>query len=228
MGIYYDYLKTVVETSLNHFLEDTDFPYTVAGGGKGGFGGGMMGEFPDGELPEGMPDFKGNGGRDGAGRDGPGGELPDFAGGGGVDFHNIDGIDRVETTGGITLSGTYETVQDYIDALNKEAEWVAYNSETNTVTVTSIADFVCALKPASKNLGAFDDLDKTYGENILFGDGDGKGDHFDAILTELPAGTEYEAAFAENPARTDALGNPAKSNGTRKHPDSEETYAQKA
>ena len=48
-GTYYDYLKSVIETSLNNFLEDTTFPYTPSsteqgdggfGGGDGGFGGG--------------------------------------------------------------------------------------------------------------------------------------------------------------------------------------------
>ena len=26
-GTYYEYIKSVVEESLNHFLEDTEFPY---------------------------------------------------------------------------------------------------------------------------------------------------------------------------------------------------------
>ena len=41
-GTYYDYLKSVIETSLNNFLEDTTFPYTPSSSeqGDGGFGGG--------------------------------------------------------------------------------------------------------------------------------------------------------------------------------------------
>ena len=41
-GTYYDYLKSVIETSLNNFLEDTTFPYTPSSTeqGDGGFGGG--------------------------------------------------------------------------------------------------------------------------------------------------------------------------------------------
>ena len=41
-GTYYDYLKSVIETSLNNFLEDTTFPYTPNSSekGDGGFGGG--------------------------------------------------------------------------------------------------------------------------------------------------------------------------------------------
>lgn len=205
-GSYYDYLKTVIETSLNHFLADTAFPYTVERGGRGGFGGGL----PD--LGEGMgfgKNGEGRGGPDGGkgghDLDGGMGGLPDL--GGGNNYYALDGIDRMEASGGVTLSGTYETAQDYIDALNAETEWVTYDSETNTATITSIADFARALKISSKNLGAFDDLDETQGENVLFGDGDGEGDHFDAVMAELLMGTEYEAAFAEDLARTDALGN---------------------
>lgn len=214
-GSYYDYLKTVVETSLNHFLEDTAFPYTVTSG-KGGFGGGMMGEFPDGDFT-GRDGFgKGGDGGPGGGMGGGrpelegglpelGGDLPEMPGG--TDYYALDGIDRNEASGGVTISGTYETVQDYIDALNAETQWVSYDSATNTATITSITDFVSALKRASKNLGAFDDLDETQGENILFGDGDGQGDHFDAVMAELLTGTEYETAFTEDLQRMDALGN---------------------
>ncbi|MGN0983879.1 MAG: tannase, partial [Gemmiger sp.] len=60
-GSYYEYLKTVVETSLNHFLADTAFPYTVESGGKGGFGGGA------GELPQQAPAFDRGGDRGGPG-----------------------------------------------------------------------------------------------------------------------------------------------------------------
>nr|WP_217934186.1 subtype A tannase [Enterocloster clostridioformis] len=214
-GSYYDYLKTVVETSLNHFLEDTAFPYTVTSG-KGGFGGGMMGEFPDGDFT-GRDGFgKGGDGGPGGGMGGGrpelegglpelGGDLPEMPGG--TDYYALDGIDRNEASGGVTISGTYETVQDYIDALNAETQWVSYDSATNTATITSITDFVSALKRASKNLGAFDDLDETQGENILFGDGDGQGDHFDAVMAELLTGTDYETAFTEDLQRMDALGN---------------------
>ena len=43
-GSYYDYLKGVIEQSLNNFLSDTTFPYDASSssgghGGMGGFGG---------------------------------------------------------------------------------------------------------------------------------------------------------------------------------------------
>ena len=84
---------------------------------------------------------------------------------------------------------------------------MVYDSAANKATITSIADFVSALKPASKDLGAFDALDRSQGENTLFGYGDGAGAHFDAVMAGLLAGNEtYGAAYADDLARTDALG----------------------
>ena len=51
-GTYYEYLKGVVETSLNNFLEDTTFPYTVETK-KGPRGGGGR---PDGKQAQGTSD----------------------------------------------------------------------------------------------------------------------------------------------------------------------------
>ena len=54
-GTYYDYLKSVIEESLNNFLEDTSFTYTPSSGsGEGGPGGGS-GDGPGGDPPSGDP-----------------------------------------------------------------------------------------------------------------------------------------------------------------------------
>ena len=202
-GSYYDYMKTVIEESLNHFLSDTEFPYdasSASGGRRGGFGGGMPGGFGGGQRPErgeGAPDFD-------AGQK-PDGEMMS----GKVSFEELDDITRNETTGGVSLSGTYETAQDYIDALNAEREWVHYDAATNTASITSIEDFVLACKSASKNLGAFDQLDGGQGENTLFGYSDGNGAHFDAILADIlnALGSDYAADYAEDLAKQDSEGN---------------------
>lgn len=113
-------------------------------------------ELPDGALPEGgmKPD-----------REGTKGEIP--TGNQTQDITERDDIQRNITESGLTLSGSYETAQDYIDALNAENEWVTYDSVTNTATITSVADFVKALKNASKNVGAFDDLDAIQGGKCI-------------------------------------------------------------
>ena len=188
-GTYYEYIKSVIETSLEHFLEDTEFPYTVSA--SGGFGrgrGGMGGDRPDNERPDGH--F-------------PGGDENNA---GGTGFEAVDGIGRTNSSSGLSLTGTYETAQDYIDALNAGGEWVTWDEATGKVTITSVADFTLRLKNASKGLGAFDQLDAGQGENILFGYGDGSGAHFDAILADLAAGSEYAGAFAADLAREDSVG----------------------
>ena len=199
-GSYYDYMKTVIEESLNHFLSDTEFPYdasSASGGRRGGFGGGIPGGFggqnPFGgeqrpERGEGTPDF--------GAEQKPDGEMMS----GEVSFEELDDITRNETTGGVSLSGTYETAQDYIDALNAEREWVHYDAATNTASITSIEDFVLACKSASKNLGAFDQLDGGQGENTLFG--------YAALADILNAlGSNYAADYAEDLAKQDSEGN---------------------
>ena len=215
-GTYYDYVKDVIETSLEHFLSDTEFPYTATSsggfggrGGRGGMRGGNFGGTEGGFAGPGngeIPDF-GNGEKP----DFANGEMPDFGGENAEQetaYEEMDGITRAESTSSaLSLSGTYETKQDYIAALNANGEWVTWDEETNTVTITSVAAFTQALKNASKGIAAFDQLDRGQGENTLFGYGDGNGAHFDAILAELMQGSEYEAAFAEDLAKQDALGN---------------------
>ena len=217
-GSYYDYILTVIDGSLENFLEDTEFPYDASAssngggmpggfGGRGGFGGqrpegmpegGFGGRMPDGQIPEGM-DFGGNFPM-GSTETGSAEE---------VNFEEIDDITRNETSSGLSLTGTYETAQDYIDALNANGEWVYYDAETRKVRVSSAADFVKACKSASKNLGAFDQLDGGQGENTLFGYGDGEGAHFDAVLGAilLELGSEYAADYTEDFAKVDAAGN---------------------
>jgi hypothetical protein len=192
-GSYYDYMKTVIEDSLNDFLQDTEFPYDASSSSSSGMGGGGM---PSG----GAPDFGS-------------GEKPGGASSGSdTDMSNAearDDITRNATSSGISLSGTYETVQDYIDALNENGEWVTYDVDTGKVTITSIADFVSAFKTASKNLGAFDQLDEGQGENTLFGYGDGNGAHFDRTLADILSelGSDYASAYSEDFEKTDSAGN---------------------
>lgn len=167
-GTYYDYVLKTIETSLNNFLSDTEFPYTSGGSvemADGGFAGG--GETPKGEKPEDgeLPDRE-------LPTDGelPSGEKPS------------KGMGK---SGRDTESVTYETAQDYIDSLNSDVEWISYDSETNTATITSVGDFVTHCKNASKDVGAFDSLDTSQAENMLFGNAENDALHFDVIMSNL-------------------------------------------
>lgn len=209
-GSYYDYIVGVIEESLNNFLSDTEFPYDsfASGGNDGGPGGmgGFGGSRGNGDFagPNGDGDFDGFGGPAGI-EDGD----KEFRGmDGEVSYEEQDDIFRTEISNGITISGTYETASDYIDALNVNSTWVTYDAATNTATITGVSDFVKAFKGVSKNLGAFDQLDAGQGENELFGYGDGNGAHFDAILAEIlkELESDYASDFEEDLQKTDAVG----------------------
>lgn len=178
-GSYYEYIKSEIERSLNNFLSDTTFPYTT-GGSNTGLGGGM---------------------RDIAGDVNEGNTQ------GLNEFEAADGINREPVKSTAQESKTYATAQEYIDDLNKDIQWVNYDSQSNTATITSVEDFVTVCKNASKSIGAFDDLNAAQGENTLFGYGDGSGAHFDSIMAELLKDTEYGAAYAADLSKTDSQGN---------------------
>ena len=226
-GSYYDYMVDVIEESLNNFLADTTFPYDSdassqghqAGmgpdGGFGGFGGrkpdrqkgDFKGEIPDGQAGKRMgnkPDGQTENVAAGASDQGAASAADTVD----VDYTAIDDITRTENNSGVSISGTYETAQDYIDALNANGTWITYDAETNTATITSIADFAEAVKTASKGIAAFDQLDESQGENVLFGYGDGEGAHFDSILASVlnNLGSSYASAYEEDLNTEDALG----------------------
>ena len=194
-GSYYDYLKSVIETSLNNFLSDTKFPYNP--------------EEQKNALEQKMlvaPPFMrgGNMGERNAGA-APGMPSPDGAG---ADFTQRDNVSRINTTSGITISGTYNTVEDYIKALNAEEEWVYYDKNTNKATIKDVESFMKALKVATKKVGAFDDLEESQGENTLFGY-NGEAAHWDSIMAgalEEVGNLQKAAEYKEDLSREDALG----------------------
>ncbi len=223
-GSYYEYLKDVIEESLNNFLADTEFPYDASssgrtggpdgmGPGSGFAGGGRPEEGEDGEGPGG--DFQGKG-APGSGRkteriSEAGEEAGSAEDGTKQSVEEMDDISRTLSENGISLSGTYDTAEEYIAALNADGEWVSYDADTGTASITSIEAFVKAFKSASKSLGAFDQLDEGQGENELFGSGDGSSAHFDAALAAIleSLGNEAAADYEEDLTQTDSVGNSA-------------------
>ncbi len=191
-GSYYDYMKSVIERSLNNFLADTTFPYDASSSSSKG--GGMQG----GGMPSGgeKPSGGGHGEKDKSSSDSNSTEAN-------------DNISRSDTSNSLSLSGTYNTPQEYIDAMNANGTWVNYDVATNTATITSIKDFVKAFKSTSKELGAFDQLDASQGENTLFGYGDGNGAHFDKYLADIltKMGNSYASSYTSDLTKKDSAGN---------------------
>jgi hypothetical protein len=99
--------------------------------------------------------------------------------------------------GNDSSSATYQTVQEYIDALNKDGLWVAYDAATNTAKVTSLAGFVNSQKNPSKSVGAFDGLDRSAGENNVFGNDENDSLHFDSVLADRL--TQNQTKYATYP-----------------------------
>ena len=79
-----------------------------------------------------------------------------------------------------------KTYINRISVKNTDTEWIIYNSATNTATITSVAEFIKHCKSPSKDVGAFDDLNRNQGENKLFGTGpEEKTKHFDQIMYNI-------------------------------------------
>ncbi|MCD8316430.1 MAG: esterase [Eggerthellaceae bacterium] len=235
-GTYYDYIKDLIETTLNNFLSDNVFPYISSSStmADGGFGQGLSGDSSTGR-PSDLPDSSGdpfsgnlpsdnsNSSSENSSGNAPEGSIvePTENGDAAVsmdlpadDVNIADAPDEpteiIIAGDDITTSGrgegatkgssssssvTYGTAQDYIDSLNGDDNWITYDPQTNRATITSIEDFVTHLKNATKDVGAFDDIDRSQAENKLFGTSTENALHFDATLAELLK--ENEATYSE-------------------------------
>lgn len=172
-GTYYEHMKSVIEESLNNFLNDTQFPYSPASDNmQNAMPAGNMpsGDMPSGDIPQ---DNLGN----------MSGELHS----GDIPSDNIaesvpqDNMERQESSD----STTYNSPEEYVASLNNDFEWITYDSSSNTVNVANIEGFVKTCKNPSKNVGAFDDLERTQAENNLFGTDKSDNMHFDKIMSDL-------------------------------------------
>ena len=99
------------------------------------------------------------------------------SGGGAPSGGGPDGQSSSETT-------TYNTVEEYIASLNSSSRWVAYDASTNTATITGLEGFVTSQKNASKDVGAFDGVDRAQTENLVMGSGESKL-HFSSSSREV-------------------------------------------
>ena len=211
-GTYYEHVKAEIERSLNNFLADTTFPYTPSnsfnadmGAGGGGAAGG-----PGGSGGQGGP--KGSMG----GKPSDGGATGSGASGGGPDASGNS--QRGGKSASSSESTSFETAADYIASLNGDDAWIVYDEAANTATITGLAGFVAHCKSASKDVGAFDALDRSQAENQVFGNESTEGLHFDAEMATLLASnantyaalsgwdSSYPNAYKEDRAYTDAQG----------------------
>ena len=220
-GSYYDYMKKTIETSLNNFLNDTTFPYTPSQtqmDGQQPIADGQMptdmqGSPDDGQMPgdaQGLPDD---------------GQMPSDAQGLPSDGQAPNDNAQMDTNGQMPESNaqtdntTYNNAKEYIDSLNKNQQWITYNQDTNTVNITSIEAFITQYKNPTKDVGAFDDLEKTQAENSLFGTKDEDQLHFDNHMADIleenddkyssleDYNSKYKDEYKNDLTKTDTLNN---------------------
>ncbi|MCG7337757.1 esterase [Staphylococcus sp. ACRSN] len=114
---------------------------------------------------------------------------------------------------------TYKTMNDYLKALNTKGKWITYNKKTKKAHITSLEDFAKYYKKPTKDVPAFDDLNKSQAENEVFGtSGSNSKLHFDKAVTQLLKDkkseysklsgwkSKYGKAYEDDLTKKDALG----------------------
>ncbi|MCD8239310.1 MAG: dockerin type I domain-containing protein [Clostridiales bacterium] len=176
-GSYYDYVLGQIEYSLNDFIDSyTDssgsFSYSSSGGSEGGPGGSS--DSGPGSGSEGGP-----GGSGGA----PGSGMTAFS----VDMASVSDEALLEYL--LSIDENFDT----------DDAWITYDADEDWFSVRSVEDFILyGSKSASKDVGAFDDLNKSQAENYVFGSGSNEAAHFDSVMAELIASNYSEYAEADS------------------------------
>lgn len=166
-GSYYDHIVSVLELAASNFLHSEQFPYAAV------------------EQTMGDPGFPGD---------------PDLKR---VDAEQVsvvalDGTSQSgETTSdvpaGVTQVQTtvYDSHDSYIAALNGDGRWFTYNADTGHVRITGLWDFVQHCRMASRDVCAYDAIDRSTTINQLFGISGEKSStstlHFDTTVSGLLA-----------------------------------------
>lgn len=100
------------------------------------------------------------------------------------------GVRQIEAT-------LYETRESYIGALNGDNRWLTYNASTATVDITGLWAFAAACLPPSREVCAYDLVDRSGLANQLFGTDDQPSMHFDAMVAKLVESQQQRYAAGE-------------------------------
>ena len=168
-GTYYDYLVSAIDEAAEDFFARTDFPYASL------------------PLDTSVRYFPGN---------------PMLGTGGSTEMESHDaqdasdanpassGVRRIEAT-------VYETLESYITTLNGGNRWLTYNSSTGEAYITGLWGFVMACRQPSRDVCAYDLVDRSGLGNQLFGTDEQPSLHFDSMVAELVEGQHDRYAKAE-------------------------------
>ena len=170
-GSYYSHMVECIENAANAFFAKVQFPYTYTPRHQ------VNASFP------GDPNLQSVG----AGAS----DVEAVTGDASAQAAGVSNGDK--TTEGKTSvqSVVYGTEDDYVRDLNGDSQWLVLNQTRDTVRIESLAAFVRRLKPAAKEVGAFDALDRSTVENQLFGTDKESSLHFSRMMYDvLSAGRE--------------------------------------
>ncbi|MCC8029057.1 MAG: carbohydrate-binding domain-containing protein [Lachnospiraceae bacterium] len=167
-GTYYEYLLYQIEYSLNDFIDsytDEDGNFSYSSSGSS------------------------------SGGPGGGGTAPDFGGLASLAMSQLS----AESESALVTAADTDALTTYLLTLDEnygtDEAWITYDTESDWYSIRSVEDFVLyGSKSASKDVGAFDDLNTTQAENYVFGSGSGQAAHFDSLMAELMA--ENYAVYA--------------------------------
>ncbi|GAA0308974.1 subtype B tannase [Kineococcus aurantiacus] len=120
-------------------------------------------------------------------------------------------------------STAYATAADYVAGLDGGTGWVSYDPAAQRATVRDLGGFVRSQKPPTKDVGAFDGVDRGATENAVFGRGT-RNLHFSQLAHDVVEAGEQEyaalggweegfsaSAYASDLEQTDSAGQDAAS-----------------
>lgn len=113
---------------------------------------------------------------------------------------------EVKIKGELDPQGTFLTRRQYLKYLNSRRKWIGYDFMQAKTVIRSVDDFIQSFKPASKEIGAVDAINRQQLENKLFRTDDGQNRHFDELTMKILQGHPKGKEYADDFVATDRLG----------------------
>ena len=122
-------------------------------------------------------------------------------------------------SGGQNIAGaTYDSLEAYLAALNSDYQWITYDNSSEATNMAGLGALATHVRPAARDVCAYDSLKKDQAANQLFGVQDSETLHFDqGTLDLLAANTDaysvldgyddtYSSSWTEDLDVEDTLG----------------------
>ena len=204
MGSYEQALLAEVDSAATYFVQNTPFPYTYTPQrlddptfpGDPNLVATRTANTASQGSTDGAAAADGTGERE-AGKPGPSSTLT--------------GVAQVQST-------IYDSAQSYFASLNEGTWWINYSHRSDSVSVSSLRDFVMHMRPAKLPASPYDQPDRSSRANQLFGVGEESTLHFSSCVAEVvEAGSDefsecddwkasLETAWEDDLEKVDALG----------------------